>query len=178
MLGTWLFVALWIVLGLGVFAIAIRGGLRGAAAPAPARRQSYAARRATGVLFVVIYIGFGIGMPLGFLIGNHANASSQVGGYRLTANEKQGRQVFGQHCGVCHTLAAANAIGKVGPNLDVIKPSEALVLHTIQFGCLQSPPPGNVQQSCLGFGTMPAAIVSGQDATDVAQFVAQVAGRE
>lgn len=178
MLGTWLFVAFWVALGLGVFAIAIRGGVRGAAVPMPARVQSYTARRVTSVVFVIIYIGFGIGLPLGFLIGNHANASAQVGGYRLTANERQGRQVFGQRCGVCHTLAAANAIGKVGPNLDVIKPSEALVLHTIQFGCLQSPPPGNTQQACLGFGTMPAAIVQGQQATDVAQFVAQVAGRE
>jgi mono/diheme cytochrome c family protein len=176
MLGTWLFVALWIVVGVGVFALAIRGGGRGAAAPG--RRQSYAARRATGVVFLIVYIGFGIAIPLGFLIGNHANASAQVGGYRLTANEKQGRQLFGQHCGVCHTLAAANAVGKVGPNLDVIKPSESLVLHTVLNGCLQSPPPGNTQQTCLGYGTMPALIVQGQGATDVAQFVAQVAGRE
>jgi mono/diheme cytochrome c family protein len=178
MLGTWLFVALWVVLGLAVFAIAMRGGLVRAAAPSPGRRQSYAARRATGVVFVFVYVGFGIAMPLGFLIGNHANASAQVGGYRLTANEKVGRQVFGQHCGVCHTLAASNSIGKVGPNLDVIKPSESLVLHTILNGCLQSPPSGDRQQTCLGYGTMPASIVSGQEATDVAQFVAQVAGRE
>ena len=176
MLGTWLFVALWIVIGLGVFAIAIRGG--GRRAPGPGRPQSYAARRAAGVVFLIVYVGFGVGMPLGFLIGNHANASVQVGGYRLTANERQGRQLFGQHCGVCHTLAAANAIGKVGPNLDVIKPSESLVLHTILYGCLQSPPPRSTQQTCLGYGTMPALIVQGQRATDVAQFVAQVAGRE
>jgi mono/diheme cytochrome c family protein len=176
MLGTWLFVALWVVLGLGVFWLAIRR--RPGGAVAPARAESYKARRASAVAFVIIYVGFGIAMPLGFLIGNHANASAQVGGYRLTANEKQGRLLFGQHCGVCHTLAAANAIGKVGPNLDTIKPAESLVLHTIMFGCLQSPPPGNTQQSCLGFGNMPAAIVQGQQAQDVAQFVAQVAGRE
>ena len=79
---------------------------------------------------------------------------------------------------VCHTLAGANAVGKVGPNLDTIKPSESLVLHTIQNGCLQNPPPGTSGQSCLNQGTMPAAIIQGQQATDVAQFVAQVAGRE
>jgi mono/diheme cytochrome c family protein len=178
MLGTWLFVALWILLGLGVFTIAIRGGLRRAAKPGAARPQSYAARRGTILLGVIVYVGFGIAMPLGFLIGNHANASAQVGGYRLTANERQGRQLFGQRCAVCHTLAAANAVGKVGPNLDTIKPSESLVLHTIQYGCLQSPTAGNTQQACLGFGTMPAAILQGQQATDAAQFVAQVAGRE
>jgi mono/diheme cytochrome c family protein len=175
-LGTWLFVAFWVILGLGVFWLAMRGGVT--APRRPARPPSYAARRLTGVTFVILYIGFGIAIPLGFLIGNHANANGQVGGYKLTAAEKQGRLLFGRHCAVCHTLAAANAIGKVGPNLDTIKPSESLVLHTIEHGCLQSPPPGDAAQSCLSQGTMPPNIVQGQEATDVARFVAQVAGRE
>jgi mono/diheme cytochrome c family protein len=175
-LGTWLFVALWVVLGLAVFLLAMRGGL--GAPRRRARRPSFAARRATTATFVILYVGFGVALPLGFLIGNHANANSQVGGYKLTAAEKQGRELFGRHCGVCHTLAGANAVGKVGPNLDTIKPSASLVLHTIVNGCLQSPPPGDTQQSCLGNGTMPAGIIEGQQATAVAQFVAQVAGRE
>ncbi|HEX4561409.1 MAG TPA: cytochrome c, partial [Gemmatimonadales bacterium] len=125
-----------------------------------------------------LYIGFGVAIPLGFLIGNHAKANAQIGGIKLNAAEKQGRELFGQHCGVCHTLAAANAIGKVGPNLDQLKPSETLVLHTITYGCLQNPPSTSSQQNCLGQGTMPAAIVQGKQATDVAQFVAKVAGKE
>ena len=176
MLGTWLFVALWVVLGLGVLFIAVRGGPSGVRATFQA--QSYGARRTAATLFVLIYVAFGIAIPLVFLIGNHANASAQVGGYKLTPAMKQGRELFGLHCGVCHTLAAANAVGKVGPNLDVIKPSQSLVLHTINNGCLQSPPPGDTAQSCLGEGTMPPNIYSGQDAQDVAKFVAQVAGRE
>ena len=176
MLGTWLFVAFWVLLGLSVFFIAIRGGLGGARATFQV--QTYSARRAAGVIFAIIYIGFGIAIPLGFLIGNHANANAQIGGYRLSAAMKSGRELFGQHCGVCHTLAGANAVGKVGPNLDVIKPSESLVLHTIVNGCLQSPPAGDSAQSCLGEGNMPASIIQGQQATDVAKFVAQVAGRE
>jgi mono/diheme cytochrome c family protein len=175
-LGTWLFVAFWVVLGLGVFFIAIRGGLGGARATFQV--QTYGARRAAGVIFAIVYLGFGIAIPLGFLIGNHANANAQVGGYRLSRPEKSGRQLFGAHCGVCHTLAGANAVGKVGPNLDTIKPAESLVLHTIENGCLQSPPPGDAAQSCLGEGNMPANIIQGQQATDVAKFVAQVAGRE
>jgi mono/diheme cytochrome c family protein len=175
-LGTWLFVALWVLLGLAVFFVAIRGGF-GARRPA-AGRPSPGARRFLVATLVIIYVGFGIAIPLGFLVGNHANANSQVGGLPLTASEKEGRQLFGQHCGVCHTLAAANAVGKVGPNLDVIKPSEVLVFHTIQFGCLQTPPPGDHSMSCLGFGNMPATIVQGQQAQDVAQFVARVAGQE
>jgi mono/diheme cytochrome c family protein len=170
-----LFIALWVVLALGVFFIALRGGLRGARAPFQA--QSFAARRWAGVLFTFIAIGFGIALPLVFLIGNHARANGQVGGTKLTAAEKQGRELFGQHCAVCHTLTAANAIGKVGPNLDTIQPTEQLVLHTITYGCLQNPPPGS-QQNCLGQGTMPATILQGQQAIDVAKFVAKVAGRE
>jgi mono/diheme cytochrome c family protein len=175
-LGTWLFVAFWVLLGFGVFFIAVRGGLGGARATF--QQQSYGARRTAGIIFTILYVGFGVVIPLVFLIGNHDNASAQVGGYKLTRAMKTGRQLFGQHCAVCHTLAAANAVGKVGPNLDVIKPSASLVVHTIQYGCLQSPPPGNSNQSCLGYGTMPSAVLQGQQAADVAKFVAQVAGRE
>ena len=30
-------------------------------------------------------------------------------------------ELFGENCAVCHTLAAANAVGKVGPNLDQLE---------------------------------------------------------
>jgi mono/diheme cytochrome c family protein len=175
-LGTWLFVAFWIILGLGVFFIAIRGGLGGARATF--QSQTHGARRAAGVGFTVIYVAFGIVLPLVFLMGNHANANAQYAGMRLTPGEKQGRELFGEHCGLCHTLAAANAVGKVGPNLDVIKPTENLVLHTIANGCLQKPLPSESSESCLGQGTMPAQILTGQQAQDVAKFVSSVAGKE
>lgn len=175
MLGTALFVVFWLLLGAAVFFVAIRGGLSGARAVF--QSQSLGVRRFIGGTFAVVYVGFGVALPIVFLTGNHANANRQVGGIRLTTAEKRGRELFGAHCGVCHTLAAANAVGKVGPNLDTIKPTDSLVLHTIQYGCLQNPPPGS-QQSCLGQGTMPANIIQGRDASDVAAFVAKVAGRE
>jgi mono/diheme cytochrome c family protein len=37
-------------------------------------------------------------------------------------------------CGSCHTLAAAHASGDIGPNLDDLKPSEALVAHQVTNG--------------------------------------------
>jgi mono/diheme cytochrome c family protein len=171
-----LFIALWVVVGLGVFFVAIRGGLAGARATF--QTQSRGGRRAVGVTFAVIYIGFGIALPLVFLIGNHSNANAQVGGLKLTAAEKRGRELFGQKCGLCHTLAAANAIGKVGPNLDMLQPPESLVLRTIQNGCLQNPPSPSSPETCLGQGTMPANVVQGRDAQNVAAFVARVAGKE
>jgi mono/diheme cytochrome c family protein len=175
-LGSALFIAFWVVLALAVFFVAIRGGL--GAARATVQSQSYRARRAAAWLFAFIFVGFGIALPVVILVGNHDRANAQVGGYKLTAAEKRGRELFGQHCGVCHTLAAANAGGKVGPNLDVLKPSETLVLHTILYGCLQNPPPGNTAQACLGQGNMPSMILQGQQASDVAKFVAKVAGKE
>ena len=175
MLGTWLFVVFWVLLGLGVFFVAIRGGLAGARETL--HIQTFRARRAATVTFTALYVVFGVALPLLFLIGNHNKANGQYAGMPLTPAEKNGRILFGQHCAVCHTLAAANAIAKVGPNLDQIKPTETLVLHTIIHGCLQKPPSGDSSQNCLGQGTMPAAILSGVQARNVAKFVAAVAGK-
>jgi mono/diheme cytochrome c family protein len=170
-----LFAAFWVVLGLGVFFLAFRGG---PSAPVDSRPGgSYRARRALGLTLAVIYVAFGVVIPAVFLIGNHNQANGQVGSSELTQAEKHGRVIFGQRCGLCHTLAAANAVGKVGPDLDVIQPTEALVLHTIQYGCLQNPP-AKSQEACLGYGTMPADVVQGVDAENVAKFVSKVAGKE
>jgi mono/diheme cytochrome c family protein len=175
MLAVWLFVAFWVVLGVALFFVAIKGGIGGVREVF--QTQTLGARRFFSVSFVVLYVGFGLVLPAVLLNGNSANANAQVGGIKLTNAEKTGRELFGQHCAFCHTLAAANAIGKIGPNLDTLQPAESLVLHTIQNGCLQSPPSGS-SQTCLGNGTMPANILQGQQADQVARFVARVAGKE
>jgi len=77
---------------------------------------------------------------------------------------------------VCHTLAAASAVGKTGPNLDQLKPPASLVLHTLKNGCLQKPVGNQAHETCLAYGTMPADIVQGKQAQQVAEFVAKVAG--
>jgi hypothetical protein len=171
-----LVIAFFAVLGLGVFFVAFRGGPT-APAHAPVRR-SYRARRAGRLVLTVLYLGFGIVIPLLFLTGNHANASKQIGGIKLTPGEKAGRELFGHNCAFCHTLAAANATAKVGPNLDELRPSEQVVLNTIINGCLQNPPSTTSPQTCLGYGTMPSGILQGQQAKQVAAFVAAVAGQE
>jgi mono/diheme cytochrome c family protein len=171
-----LFAAFWVLLAFVVLFVAMSRGLGGARGRI--RAPSRGGRRALGVIFAIVYVGFGVAIPLAFLTGNHANASSQIGGIKLTAAEKRGRELFGEHCGVCHTLAAANAVGKVGPNLDVLRPTEGLVLNTINNGCLQNPPSPSSPESCLGQGNMPAGIIQGRDAQDVAAFVAKVAGKD
>jgi mono/diheme cytochrome c family protein len=150
----------------------MRGGRREATGVAGGRGSN----NVVGVVFVFVTLGFGIALPLILLHGNHANASKQVGGVTLTAEARSGRTLFGEHCAVCHTLSAANAIGKVGPNLDQIRPPKALVLHTIANGCLPNATTKTQSEACLGQGVMPSQVVTGQDAQDVASFVAEAAG--
>lgn len=45
-----------------------------------------------------------------------------------------GREVFTTNCAGCHTLADANAGGTVGPDLDDLRPDEALVRTTVTEG--------------------------------------------
>jgi mono/diheme cytochrome c family protein len=175
MLAIALFIAFWVVLAVALFFIAHRGGLGGARerrVRPPRMRHPVA-----NMVLVLVYVGLGLVLPAVLLIGNRNHSSAKVGTVQLTAGEKQGRQLFGQHCAVCHTLAAANAVGKVGPNLDTLHPSETLILHTIVHGCVQQPLVSGSPQTCLGYGTMPAGIVEGIQAQQVAAFVARAAGQ-
>jgi mono/diheme cytochrome c family protein len=174
-LAIFLFIAFWVVLALGLFFVAQRGGVGGGREHRP--RPSRPRHPIANTVLVVVYVGFGLVLPAVLLIGNRNHSSARVGSVQLTANEKTGRELFGQHCAVCHTLAAANAVGKVGPNLDTLRPSESLILHTIVHGCVQQPVVSGSPQTCLGYGTMPAGIVEGIQAQQVASFVARVAGQ-
>ncbi len=175
MLPVALFIAFWVVLALVVFFVAGSGGPAGArdTVAAEPRRRS----RAFGLTMVLTFVAFGVALPALILHGNHANASNQIGGLSLTSDEKAGRDIFAFRCGICHTLAAANTTGKVGPNLDQLKPARSLVLSTIANGCLENASTSS-SQYCLGYGTMPAGIIQGHEANEVASFVARVAGRE
>ena len=45
-----------------------------------------------------------------------------------------GEQLFKDNCSSCHTLAAAGASGKVGPDLDQLKPGPDLVTSQVNNG--------------------------------------------
>lgn len=140
--------------------------------------QRKGASTAINVTIGLVIVAFGIVIPAIFLVANHdEGATAGTGGIKLTAAEVTGRELFGEHCAVCHTLAAASAVGKTGPNLDQLKPAYPLIINTLANGCLADPQGASeAQESCLGEGTMPADVVQGQDAVDVAKFVAAVAG--
>jgi mono/diheme cytochrome c family protein len=75
----------------------------------------------------------------------------------------QGKQVFSQQCGACHTLKDANTKGAVGPNLDDLKPDQ----QTVQT------------QVTNGGAAMPAfkGQLSDAQIKAVAQYVSSVAGK-
>lgn len=77
----------------------------------------------------------------------------------LSAAEENGRTLFVEKCGSCHTLDAAGTQGQIGPNLDELPVDEADVLTAIEVGG-------------RGEGVMPKNLVEGEDAKDVAAFVA------
>ena len=160
-----------------LFYAAPRGKLNGLSNVMYSRKRTTS--MAINVTLTVVMIGFGLVIPAIFLIANHdRSATAGTGGIKLTANEINGRELFGEHCSVCHTLSSANAIGKTGPNLDQLKPSYSTIMHTLQYGCLQEPQSASeAAEACLGYGNMPADIVQGKDAVDVARYVAAVAGR-
>jgi mono/diheme cytochrome c family protein len=159
------FFAIWVAVGLAVFLIAIGGGARGARARGLGAR-SHAARRATFAVLAAVYLGVGIAVPAAVIAGNRGQHAAGGARIHLTATEAHGRQLFGRVCQQCHTLAEANAVGKVGPNLDKLKPPKVLVLDAILHG------------RARGNGRMPADLYQGHDARDVAAFVAAVAGRQ
>ena len=45
-----------------------------------------------------------------------------------------GQQLFTSNCSSCHTLAAAGASGKVGPDLDQLQPGPELVTSQVENG--------------------------------------------
>jgi mono/diheme cytochrome c family protein len=158
------FVALFVIIGLTVFFVAFRGG--GKALPQTQAQRRRKIGRPVLLLIAVIFVGFGVVIPVLTLLHNADDqADAAIGGVKLTAAQEHGRELFKERCATCHTLAAANAVGKVGPNLDQLHPPKALVIDAIRKG------------RARGQGQMPANLVDGQDAQQVAAFVAKVAGR-
>ncbi|HEY2637931.1 MAG TPA: cytochrome c [Solirubrobacteraceae bacterium] len=158
-----LFIGFWVLLGITFAYVGIRGGA--GEARESLHRQSPRARHIAAGLFAVAFVGLGVAVPAVFLIGNHDNASAKFNGVKLDSDDSKGRDIFQIRCAGCHTLAAAHADGTVGPNLDDLKPPKSLVLDAIEHGRLR------------GNGNMPADIVQGQDAQNVADFVSKVAGK-
>jgi plastocyanin len=101
------------------------------------------------------------------------SANNSTGDADLVA----GKQLFVQKCGSCHVLARAGTKGNIGPNLDAALTNplhegfgesaiRGMVAGMIDIGSALRDPESGAQ-------IMPADLVKGDDARDVAAYVAQ-----
>jgi mono/diheme cytochrome c family protein len=116
-------------------------------------------------------------------------AGCGTGGLQTGAADKEnGKKLFIEKCGSCHTLADAGTQGKIGPNLDdaffgpreqgFAESSIRNVVHDQILFPVTNPSgvdvgKNGVENKVTG---MPADLVTGDDANDVAAYVASVAG--
>ena len=124
------------------------------------------------VLLVALALA-GIAGGVGYLIGHATGAATKtvtVGSTSTTTTTASGgsavagAKVFAATgCGACHTLAAAGASGKVGPVLDGLPLTTALVVDRVTHGKAGMPP----------FGSR----LSAQQIEDVAAYVVASAKR-
>jgi mono/diheme cytochrome c family protein len=152
----------FVIVGLSVMFIAFWGG-------PSAAREAYLTRggRFFTVAMLALYLALGVAVPAA-VIAARGESEGAVGSLRdkeITGKEEEGKQLFIQTCKSCHTLAAVNAHGVTGPNLDELGGlDKQRVLQAIKRGG-------------TGSGRMPAELLDGEDAEAVAIYVADVAGR-
>src|SRR6187200_1603696 len=97
------FVIGFVVLGLTVVLLAMRGGPRGVRESM--HGQSRAGSRAWGIGLGLVLIVFGAAIPV--LIASANNNDSEKrgrGGAELAASAAHGRVIFAKNCATCHTL--------------------------------------------------------------------------
>jgi mono/diheme cytochrome c family protein len=156
-----LFLGFFLCLGLGVVLVAMRGGPRGVrdTLERGRRRPLHMAEFAVAGVIAL----FGLAVPAVVLLGDQAKAGP--GGETLSTAQADGRKLFNKKCATCHTLKDANAVGKVGPDLDILAPTSGLTLDALKNG------------RARGTGQMPAQLLDGADAKNVAKYIEDVAGR-
>lgn len=133
--------------------------------PLPRSRRRFAAAR----------LGIAVSAILGLMVITGCDASED-------ADLDRGRALFQQNCGTCHALAQAGTSATVGPDLDAAFSAarasgmdsdtvEGVVQTQIAHPRYNDPGAQNYDRVF-----MPADIVTGQDAEDVAAYVGSVAG--
>ena len=99
-------------------------------------------------------------------------AGCGTGGISKAGDPDKGKELFLAKCSGCHTLAAAGSHGTQGPNLD-----DAFAYDRRQGFKQETIEQVVRDQIELAEPPMPANLVTGGDAQDVATYVALVAGR-
>jgi len=130
--------------------------------------------RTSLTLKLLVALGAG-GLLITSAAGCGAQSSAEISG----DFQDRGRQIFNAKCGTCHKLAQAASQGNQGPNLDTAFAaaraagmSEDTVKGIVLYQIYHPRP------SVEGYPavSMPANIVTGNDAEDVAAYIARYAG--
>jgi len=177
MLATYVFAAVWVAAGVGVLLFALLKGRKPKDGPTTA-----ASRNGMFVTFGFLYVVVGLAVPALSIADSHNQDIVRGQGIQLTADQKKGQALFGELCGSCHQLGSANAEGRVGPNLDVqLAPqpaadaAEARKNFEGRYDYLYTTIINGINR---GNGNMPALIAQGEQAQQIASFVAATAGYE
>jgi len=152
----------FLTLGLIVVFVAMSGGPQGARRAL--RSQSRRSTRVAGLVAGGVALAFGVIVPA-LTLALAGQPDEGPGGASLSGIQTEGRTLFAENCSNCHTLEDANAVGRVGPDLDRLRPDVSLTLDAIRKG------------RARGMGQMPAMLLTGEDAQAVAEYVEAVAGR-
>ena len=155
------FVSFFVALGLGVVLVAMRGGPRGVRDTLERGRRK--PLRAAEFAIVAAIALFGLVVPA--IVISSDQAAAGPGGTKLSADLQEGRELFADKCATCHVLSDAGAVGRVGPDLDLLAPTAGLTVSAIKEG------------RARGQGQMPAQLLDGEEAKHVAEYIAEVAGR-
>jgi mono/diheme cytochrome c family protein len=160
-MGIAVLVIFWVVVGILVVGVAMSATKK----PNDEEGRSRVGTAVFGLgVAVLIVVGLAV-LPAWILVDNTDADAKTVGGVHLNDAQVHGRELFAANCAQCHTLRASNAIGETGPNLDTLRPKAALILDAIKNGRARG-----------GMGQMPAGLLAGDDAKDVASYVQAVAG--
>ncbi len=158
----WVFTVPWVLLGIAAIVFAWAGGRRRGRSGAPAGGGGV-----VKILIPILYVVLGLAVPAIAILAQE----EAVGGTGTLAAEEaneeleRGKELFRQNCAGCHTLAAVQAKGVTGPNLDRLgNVSRRRVLAAIINGGT-----GKLQ--------MPASLLDGENAEAVAAYVSRVAGK-
>ena len=164
-------VLFWVLLGLGVFFVAMRGGPRGARQRCTPNRSSASGMVTLGV---IVLFAFGLAVPA-LVLAFNARPQGQRGGRRRAPDRRAAERPRTVRHARARSATRSPRSSRSGGSArtstcawasDIATPAgrKALVLNAI------------IEGRARGLGQMPALLYQGKEAEAVAEFVAAVAG--
>ena len=155
-----IFLGFFLILGLGVVGVAMRGGPRGVrdTLEVGRKRPLHAAEFAVAGAIVL----FGLAVPAVVLLGDQASAGP--GGTKLSAREGRPRALRREVRDLPHARGRQTPSAGSGRASTSWHPPPTLTINAIEEGR-------------AGKGQMPAQLLEEDEAKNVAEYIAEVAGR-